>query len=208
MAMEMTQFFVAAQSDDARVRNGAERSLVQFQEHHHFLLSLSFELANDHKPLESRQLAGILLKNSLSKQWIALNTVIKSQIKDLLLTTLASSASHTAAQVIAKVASIEISLKQWPQLVKSLLSNLSRQDSPNPLKQATLETLGYVFEEVSPEDLVQDNEESNYVFRAVVCGANRSQTSPELVLASINALLKALDYAHTKLEKRLHPHFC
>ncbi|VVB09644.1 unnamed protein product [Arabis nemorensis] len=83
MAMEITQFLVAAQSDDARVRNGAEGSLIQFQDHHlpHFLLSLSFALANDDKPVESRQLAGLLLKNSLAK---AIDTVIKSQIKDLL----------------------------------------------------------------------------------------------------------------------------
>lgn len=67
MAMEITQFLLAAQSADARVRTEAEGSLKQFQEQNlpQFLLSLSFELANNDKPSESRRLAGILLKNSL-----------------------------------------------------------------------------------------------------------------------------------------------
>lgn len=116
---------------------------------------------------ESSRLAATLLMNSLDasrkdnlmQQWIAIDdTVIKSQIKELLLTTLGSSSlearRHTSAKVIAKVASIDIPLKQWPELVKSLLSNMSQEASPACLKQSTLETLGYVCEEISHEDLV------------------------------------------------------
>ncbi|CAA7051050.1 unnamed protein product [Microthlaspi erraticum] len=217
MAMEITQYLLSAQSPDARVRTEAETSLKQFQEQNlpQFLLSLSHELANNDKPAESRRLAGILLKNSLDakdsatkdhlvKQWFAIDVALKSQIKELLLRTLASSAQearHTSAQVIAKVASIEIPQKQWPELVGSLLNNMTQQGSPAHLKQSTLETLGYVCEEISHHDLVQD--EVNSVLTAVVQGMNQSENSADVRLAAAKALLNALDFSQTNFENEM-----
>nr|VDD47000.1 unnamed protein product [Brassica oleracea] len=217
MAMEITQFLLAAQSADARVRTEAEGSLKQFQEQNlpQFLLSLSFELANNEKPSESRRLAGILLKNSLDakdsgrkellvKQWCAIDLALKSQIKELLLRTIGSSvpeARHTSAQVIAKVASIEVPQKQWPELVGSLLSNMTQQESPAHLKQSTLETLGYVCEEISHHDLVQD--EVNSVLTAVVQGMNQAANNAEVRLAATKALLNALDFSQTNFENEM-----
>lgn len=221
MAMEITQFLLAAQSPDANIRTQAEASLRQFQEQSLplFLLSLSVELANNEKPLESRRLAGIVLKNSLDakdsvrkehlvQQWMAIEISMKAQIKDLLLRTLGSSASearHTSAQVIAKVASIEIPRKQWPELIGSLLKNMTQQDSPAALKQATLETLGYVCEEISHQDLVQD--EVNSVLTAVVQGMNLAEHSCEVRLAATKALYNALDFAQTNFENDMERNY-
>ncbi len=58
----------------------------------------------------------------------------------------AREARATAAQVLAKIAHIEVPRGLWPDLVQSLLQNM-QQDSEN-LKQATLETLGYICEEI------------------------------------------------------------
>jgi len=117
MAMEITQFLLSAQSPDANVRTEAETNLTRFQEQNlpSFLLSLSVELAHNEKPIESRRLAGIVLKNSLDakdavrkehlvQQWMAIDISIKSQIKDLLLRTLgsvATEARHTSAEAVA-----------------------------------------------------------------------------------------------------------
>ncbi|KAG4152630.1 hypothetical protein ERO13_D04G134400v2 [Gossypium hirsutum] len=217
MAMEITQFLLAAQSADAKVRTEAEASLRQFQEQNMpvFLLSLSVELSNDDKPVESRRLAGIVLKNSLDakdairkeqlvQQWMAIDISIKSQIKDSLLRTLGSSvpeARHTAAQVIAKIASIEIPRKQWPELIGSLLNNMTQKDKPAALKQATLEALGYVCEEISHQDLVQD--EVNAVLTAVVQGMNLAEHGPEVRLAATKALYNALEFAQTNFENEM-----
>ncbi|KAJ0726880.1 putative armadillo-like helical, importin beta family [Helianthus annuus] len=143
----------------------------------------------DTKPLESRRLAGIVLKNSLDaedattkehlvQQWMSNDASFGSQVKGLLLNTLGSSvleAGHTAAQLIAKIASIEIPRKEWPELIASLLGNMIQQDKPASLKQATLEALGYVCEEISHNDLVQD--EVNSVLTAVVQGMNVTEQS-------------------------------
>ncbi|KAF2288482.1 hypothetical protein GH714_007841 [Hevea brasiliensis] len=221
MAMEITPILLSAQSLDAKVRNEAEANLRQFQEQNLplFLLSLSVELANNEKPNESRRLAGIVLKNSLDakdamrkehlvQQWMVIEISIKSQIKDLLLRTLGSSvqeARHTSAQVIAKVASIEVPRKQWPELIGSLLNNMTQQDGPAALKQATLETLGYVCEEISSQELVQD--EVNNVLTAVVQGMNLAQHGPEVRLAATRALYNALEFAQTNFENEMERNY-
>ncbi|KAI3676248.1 hypothetical protein L1987_85850 [Smallanthus sonchifolius] len=213
MAVEITEFLLSAQSADVKVRTEAEGRLRQFQEQNlpGFLLSLSLELSNDGKPMESRRLAGIVLKNSLYAKdattkehllhrWVSNDVSLRSQIKVLLLNTLGSSVSeagHTAAQVIAKIASIEIPRKEWPELIASLLGNMTQQDKPASMKHATLEALGYVCEEISHNDLVQD--EVNSVLTAVVQGMNvTEQTSVRL--AATAALYNALDFAQTNFE--------
>ncbi|WCJ28005.1 Importin subunit beta-1 [Euphorbia peplus] len=219
--MDITSVLLSAQSAESSVRNEAETNLRRFQEHNlpHFLLSLSVELANNEKPIESRRLAGIILKNSLDakdavtkeqliQQWMSIEISIKSQIKDLLLRTLGSSAHearHTSAQVIAKVASIEIPRKQWPELIGSLLNNMTRQDGSEVLKQATLESLGYVCEEISDQDLVQD--EVNSVLTAVVQGMSLAQHGPEVRLAATKALYNALDFAQTNFENEMERNY-
>ncbi|CAL5344172.1 unnamed protein product [Camellia sinensis] len=119
-----------------------------------FLLSLSGELANNEKPVDSRKLAGLVLKNALDakeqhrklelvQRWLSLDVAVRSQIKACLLQTLSSPVSDahsTASQVIAKVAGIELPQKQWPELIGSLLSNVHQL--PVHVKQATLENSG------------------------------------------------------------------
>ncbi|KAF3448056.1 hypothetical protein FNV43_RR08764 [Rhamnella rubrinervis] len=221
MAMEITQFLLAAQSADARVRTEAESTLRQFQEQNlpGFLLSLSVELANNEKPPESRRLAGIVLKNSLdakdavtkerlAQQWMAIDISIKSQIKDFLLRTLGShvpEARHTSAQVIAKIASIEIPQKQWPDLIGILLKNMTLKDSPAGLRQATLETLGYVCEEISHRELEQA--EVNDVLTAVVQGMNLAENNAEVRLAATRALYNALDFAETNFQNEMERNY-
>lgn len=215
--MEITEFLLAAQSADAKIRTEAESKLGQFREQNLpcFLLSLSVELSNDGKPIESRRLAGIVLKNSLDakeatrkehfiQQWVSIDTSFKSQIKSMLLTSLGSSvrdARHTAAQVIAKIASIEVSRKEWPELIGTLLLNVTQQDRLPTLKQATLETLGYVCEEISYRDLVQD--EVNSVLTAVVQGMNAAEQNSAVRLAAVRALYNALDFAQTNFENKM-----
>ncbi|KAF2322321.1 hypothetical protein GH714_011771 [Hevea brasiliensis] len=65
MAMKVTQMLLNAQSIDGNVRKQAEERLKQFQEQNllSFMLSMSWELANDDKPIDSRKLAGFAKSN-------------------------------------------------------------------------------------------------------------------------------------------------
>ncbi|GAB4826181.1 Importin subunit beta-1 [Ancistrocladus abbreviatus] len=208
MTMEVTQVLLNAQSVDGAVRKHAEESLKHFQDQNlpGFLLSLSGELVNEEKPIESRKLAGLILKNALDakeqhrklelvQRWLTtIDVGVKSQIKACLLQTLSSlvhDARSTASQVIAKVAGIELPQKQWPELIGSLLSNIHQL--PPHVKQATLETLGYMCEEVSPDVLDQD--QVNKILTAVVQGMNSSEANNDVRLAATRALYNALGFA-------------
>ncbi|KAK1358513.1 hypothetical protein POM88_051769 [Heracleum sosnowskyi] len=158
-------------------------------------------------PNESRILTGIILKNSihaedatikayLVQQWAGTDINCKSQIKVLLLNILRSSihlARHAASQVIAKIASIEIPQKTWPDLV-SLLVKMTEEKLAT-LKQATLETLGCVCEEISHKDLQED--EVNNILYAVVQGM-RYEESVDVRLT--RALNNALNLAKTEFQ--------
>ncbi|KAI3514697.1 hypothetical protein L1887_13321 [Cichorium endivia] len=181
-------------------RNRSETRLKQFQEQNlsGFLVSLSQELSNDDKSLESRRLAGIVLKNSLdaTSAWVSIDILIRLQIKGLLLNTLGSSisgAGQTAALVIGKIASIEIPRKEWPQLLGCLLGNMTKQASSN-LKKATLESLGYIYEGVCYNDL--DQVEAKSVLVAVVKGMDFTEQR-SVRIAAAAALNKALEFART-----------
>ncbi|PIN21419.1 Karyopherin (importin) beta 1 [Handroanthus impetiginosus] len=205
--MEVTQFLLSAQAVESTIRKHAEETLKQFQEQNlpGFLLSLSGELANEEKPVESRKLAGLILKNALDakeqhrkyelvQRWLSLDVAVKSQIKACLLQTLSSTVSDarsTASQVIAKVAGIELPHKQWPELIGYLLSNV--QQVPPHIKQATLETLGYMCEEVVPD--VIDQDQVNKILTAVVQGMNANESNTEVRLAATRALYNALGFA-------------
>ncbi|KAJ7945076.1 importin subunit beta-1-like [Quillaja saponaria] len=207
MAMEVTQILLSAQSVDGTVRKQAEENLKQFQEQNlpSFLLSLAGELGNDDKPVESRKLAGLILKNALDakeqhrkielvQRWLSLDSSVKAQIKACLLKTLSSpppDARSTASQVIAKVAGIELPHKQWPELIGTLLSNIHQL--PPHTRQSTLETLGYMCEEVSPD--VVDQDHVNKILTAVVQGMNSSETNNDVRLAATRALYNALGFA-------------
>lgn len=78
-------------------------SLLWFQEQNlpGFLVPLSGELANEEKPVDSRKLAGLILKNALDakdenrkrelvQRWLSLETAAKAQVKACLLQTLSS----------------------------------------------------------------------------------------------------------------------
>ncbi|CAN6347234.1 unnamed protein product [Urochloa humidicola] len=219
--MDITQILLAAQSPDANLRTIAESNLTQFQEQNlpNFLLSLSVELSNDEKPPESRRLAGIILKNSLdakdsakkdvlTQQWVSVDPSIKSKIKESLLVTLGSSvhdARHTSSQVIAKVASIEIPRREWQDLIAKLLGNMTSPGASAPLKQATLEALGYACEEISPQHLEQD--QVNAVLTAVVQGMNQTELSPEVRLAAVKALYNALDFAESNFANEMERNY-
>lgn len=205
--MDVTQILLNAQAVDGAVRNHAEESLKQFQEQNlpMFLLSLAGELANDEKPGESRKLAGLILKNALDakeqnrkiefvQRWLALDQSAKAQIRACLLSTLASQALEarsTASQVIAKVAGIELPHKQWPELIEALLSNTHQL--PAQTRQATLETLGYICEEISPDIL--DQAQVNKILTAVVQGMNATESNNDVRLAATKALFNALGFA-------------
>eukprot|EP00232_Nephroselmis_pyriformis_P010626 CAMPEP_0182887156 /NCGR_PEP_ID=MMETSP0034_2-20130328/20649_1 /TAXON_ID=156128 /ORGANISM="Nephroselmis pyriformis, Strain CCMP717" /LENGTH=872 /DNA_ID=CAMNT_0025020509 /DNA_START=157 /DNA_END=2772 /DNA_ORIENTATION=- len=211
----VTQVLQNAQSADANLRNQAEQSLKTFEGENYagFLVAMSTELADNSKPVETRRLAGIILKNALhandearkaemQHKWVSADPNAKAGIKGQLLATLqatVSDARHGAAQAIAKVAAIELPFKAWPELINALLANMSSPDSGT--KQATLESFGYICEEIGAmQEDVLEQEQVNNVLTAVVQGIRKEEPDNNVRLAATNALLNALEFSATNFE--------
>lgn len=216
--MDLTQILLNAQSNARDVRSDAEQKLQQARQTNlpGFLLALCLELASADKNPLSRRLAGLILKNSLdakeetakqqrAQQWITLDANTKNQIKMRILQTLGDAtqdARHTAAQVLAKIAIIELPRNQWADLIELLLKNMLIQD--NNLKQSTLETLGYICEEIDP-DAIKDK--SNQILTAVVQGMRKEEQNNEVRLAGTTALLNALEFVRANFEKEMERNY-
>lgn len=211
-AGDITRALLAAQDPDPNVRGAAEQQIAYFQEQNYagFLGSLAYELANAEKPPESRRLAGIVLKNNLDakddarkaalvQRWEAVDPSLRAQIRGALLSALSMEPQEvrgTVALVIAKVAAIELPRREWGELIPALLANMSAQPPDHGVRQATLQALGYVCEEMAAlKDDVLGPEQINMVLTAVVAGMRPEEPSVETRLAAVAALQNAIEFA-------------
>ncbi|CAI7750631.1 unnamed protein product [Closterium sp. NIES-53] len=139
------------------------------------------------------------------------DAAIKGQIKAALLATLGSpvqDARHTSAQVVAKIAAIELPRNEWPELVVGLLGNMGSPAQPQPdhLKESTLEALGFVCEEIAGTDSLAQ-EQVNSVLTAVVQGMNKTEPNNDIRLAATRALSNALEFAQTNFENEVERNY-
>jgi len=210
--MDITQILTNAQSPDAAIRQHAETTIEQAKQSNlpMFLVTLAGELANEEKPPEGRRLAGLIIKNALdskmaatqtelSAAWVAMDPSAKAQVKLAVTSALGSPAAparHTAAQVVAKIGAIELPRNEWPELIDALTANVTSTTNDH-LKQATLEALGYICEEIAPAVL---EVKSNAVLTAVVQGMRKEEPNAEVRKAATVALNNALEFVKSNFE--------
>lgn len=189
--MNVTDILLAAQSADRQVRTEAEKVLLNAQESNFstYLTTLADQLAGEDNNPDSRRLAGLIMKNAMSsksdqeqihlaRRWTTgVDPTSKTHVRQALLQTLQSSAPEArraAAQVISKIAAIDLPSNEWDNLIEQLLQSTLSETSMDFLREASLETLGYICEEegfrsLSDQALVQH---SNRILSAVVHGMN------------------------------------
>lgn len=206
---ELTTVLLNAQNPDISIRQRAEQWITNAQTQNFplFVQILASELANNEKPALSRTLAGLLIKNTLTSKdemqrsqqalrWSQIDANIRAKIKQLITETLGSperEARHTAAQVMANIAHIELPLNQWPDLIQLLLQNMQKDDNT---KQSSLEALGYICEEIESDILAG---QSNEILTAV-CKGIKYQNS-DIKIAGCNALFNALEFVKQNFER-------
>lgn len=176
-----------------------------------YMTSLSSELATDATPAHIRSASGLALKNALvareaqrameyAERWTALPADARDQVKSKVLMTLSSSeprAGTVAAQVIAAIASIELPRGMWPDLIAQLLAAIGDVNNPRQ-RQAALQAIGFTCEVVDPAVL---SAQSNEILTAVIQGARKEETSPEVQLAALHALLNSLEFVRSNFER-------
>ena len=73
----------------------------------------------------------------------------------------------SAAQCVAYIAAIELPQNQWPELLDYLVNNVINDSSTELQKESSLDAIGYICEEISPEVLAL---KSNSILTAIVHG--------------------------------------
>ncbi|KAI1365405.1 armadillo-type protein [Xylaria arbuscula] len=196
-------------SADAATRNGAEQQLSQAADSNFplYLATLVQSLADDNAEPQIRVAAGLALKNSftarefaraqeLQAKWLQqTDQETKTRVKALALQTLSSTnsqAGNAAAQVIASVASLELPREQWPELMGTLVQNVSN-GAPHQ-KQASLTCIGYICDSQDAELRTALVAHSNAILTAVVQGARKEETNQEIRLSAIYALGDSLEF--------------
>jgi len=171
----------------------------------------AFEMADQTKPEPMRATAGLMLKNALTakdsnerdalaQKWLGMEPDARNVIKKFTMETLRSPISlvrGTAAQVMSYIGCIELPYNAWPELIPSLMESSNSTD--DNLKQSTLDTLGYLCEEI--EDPKVLSAQSNQILTAVCQGIKSPKT--ELTLSACKAMLNALEFVKSNFEKEV-----
>ena len=157
--------------------------------------------------------AGLALKNSFSSREIArlrevqarwaqgITQETRNTVKELALKALATAdtASGTqAAQFIASIAAIELPRSEWPELMHTLVANVSKGTDTN--KQSSLATIGFICE-MQDKALQQSlTAYANGILTAVVQGARKEEPNDDVRTAAMAALGDSLEFVRANFE--------
>jgi len=212
---DLTSLLLATQ--DPTKRANAEECIKQAEQSNaeQYFIALAQELANNEKPPIARQLSGILLKNGLAakdpasaksealkKRWASFPEASRDLVKQATTSALITEnldVGKAAAQVLAKIGSIEIPENAWPGLVPLLLQHVTNtsQDSQGiRARQIALVTLNYLCDDlvgIKEDGGVVNDDIANQVLTAVAQGMrdNDMNTKLEATRAFYHAVVLA-----------------
>eukprot|EP00439_Symbiodinium_sp_Y106_P059040 s6084_g8.t1 len=195
---------------EAQIRQAEQASVDQY------FTALAQELANTEKPVVARQLAGLLLKNTLASKdpakdrdlkarWANLPAASRNLVKEATTSALISpqtDVGKASAQVLAKIGAIEIPLVQWPGLVPLLLGHVTNTDVR--ARQISLVCLGYLCEDlviVQEEGTNIGDDIANNILTAVVQGMR--DTEPQTKLEATRAFYHAVVLAKKNFKNQV-----
>ncbi|XP_013168387.1 PREDICTED: importin subunit beta-1 isoform X1 [Papilio xuthus] len=182
-----------------------------------FIKMLSDVLAQGGNSQVARMAAGLQLKNHLTskdpvlkqqyhQRWLVLPEDIRLYIKKNILTAIGTENSRpsSAAQCVAYVAVAELPVGQWNDLIPMLVENVVNAQSTELKKEATLEAIGYICQEIDAEVLT---EQSNPILTAIIHGMRTTEPSNHVRLAATQALLNSLEFTKANFEKEVERNF-
>ncbi|XP_025831486.1 importin subunit beta-1 isoform X2 [Agrilus planipennis] len=182
-----------------------------------FLKTLSDILRHGGNSPVARMAAGLQLKNQLTskdqnikityqQRWLALPEEIRDYIKKNIVGALGTETNRpsSAAQCVAYVAVAELPTGQWPGLINLLVNNVVQANSTEMQKEATLEAIGYICQEIDSEVLVS---QSNAILTAIIHGMRSTEPSNHVRLAATEALLNSLEFTRANFDRDTERHF-
>lgn len=178
-----------------------------------YLAALTQVLAAPTQRTDVRMLALMCIKNELlakdpatrqanAARWLALAQPARQQIKEasvLALMLEETPVANLAALLVAAIASVELPKTEWPELIPMIVTN-TKLEQPVHVKRALLLAIGYICEQADPND-PGVAAQSNGILIAIVQGAQLLETSKEVRLTAINALVNLLKFIRANFDK-------
>ncbi|XP_034302242.1 importin subunit beta-1 isoform X3 [Magallana gigas] len=217
--MDLLSVLEKTVSPDQQELEAAQRFLEQAAQTNlqEFLKSLSEILKHGGNSPVTRMQSGIQLKNALyskdsnikaeyQQRWLTFPDDVRNVVKANILAALGTETIRpsSAAQCVAYVACAELPAGMWPDLIAVLTSNVTNQNSTEMMKEATLEAIGYICQDIDPEIL---QNQSNEILTAIVHGMKKEEPSNHVRLAATNALLNSLEFTKANFDKETERHF-
>uniref|UniRef100_S4RRQ0 Karyopherin (importin) beta 1 n=1 Tax=Petromyzon marinus TaxID=7757 RepID=S4RRQ0_PETMA len=217
--MELISILEKTVSSDRNERETAQKFLEQaaLENLATFLRELSKVLANPGNSQVARMASGLQIKNALTSKdvevkthyqtrWLAIDVPTRIEIKAYVIQSLGTEAYRpsSAAQCIDGIACAEIPVNQWPGLIPQLTANVTAPNSTEQMREATLEAIGYICQDIEPEHL---QDKSNEILTAIIQGMRKEEPSNSVKLAATTALLNSLEFSKANFDKESERHF-
>lgn len=182
-----------------------------------FFKMLSEVLVQGGNSQVARMAAGLQLKNQLTSKdptikqqyqmrWLAFPQEIRGYIKKNILDAIGTEDTRpsSAAQCVAYVAVAELPVGQWNELIPGLVENVVNPASTEMKKEATLEAIGYICQDIDSEVLA---EQSNPILTAIIHGMRSTEPSNHVRYAATMALYNSLEFTKANFDKENERNF-
>lgn len=182
-----------------------------------FIRALSDVLVFAGNSAVARMAAGLQLKNQLTskdptikyqyqERWLSFPEDMREYVKENIVASLGTESTRpsSAAQCVAYVAVAELPVGQWPDLIQKLVDNVVSEKSTEMQREATLEAIGYICQDINSEIL---EHQSNQILTAIIHGMRKSEPSNHVRLAATNALLNSLEFTKANFEESNERHY-
>ncbi|KAK9692488.1 Importin-beta N-terminal domain [Popillia japonica] len=182
-----------------------------------FIKTLSDILRHGGNSPVARMAAGLQLKNQLTskdpnvklqyqQRWMSFPEEIRTYVKKNIVGALGTETNRpsSAAQCVAYVAVAELPQGQWHGLIAALVNNVVQANSTEMQKEATLEAIGYICQEIDSEVL---ESQSNDILTAIIHGMRNTEPSNHVRLAATQALLNSLEFTKANFDRETERNF-
>ncbi|XP_076765223.1 importin subunit beta Fs(2)Ket isoform X2 [Xylocopa sonorina] len=210
--VQLIQVLEKTVSSDKNELEAAQNFLEQAarSNHHEFMQRLSAVLVTGTASPVARMAAGLQLKNQLTskdtqlkyqyqQRWLSIPAETREFIKKNIFGALGTETNRpsSAAQCVAYVAVAELPAHEWTNVMQLLVNNVVNPNSTEIMKEATLEAIGYICQDIESDVLVP---QSNQILTAIIHGMKGSSTSHHVRLAATSALFNSLEFTKGNFE--------
>ena len=209
--MDISKLLLDARNHNLYIRKESEANFESLAKQNlgDFLCLLSEELSNEDKIKENRQLAASIIKNliviheGMQKEWLQMDESKRNQIKLYILSTLASShreVRRAVSSTIAGICKVELPLGKWGEIISTLSQNAFNENMN--FRLASLETLGYICEELSNKSINQNDVE--LIISALLKNLQNESCDSQIAIICLTALLHSVSLAEKNFKTPEH----